>query len=69
MARGSKVVDFQQFRASRQEAEVKRLPLFDGPEPVRPAAGAAAERHLSAREVTHRERMLRHLRVSAIGDR
>jgi hypothetical protein len=65
MARDSKVVDFQRFRASQQR-DAKRLPLFDGLEPLQPPPAA---RDLTDREVTHRERMLTHLKTSAIGDR
>ena len=53
MAERSKVVSFERFRKARERA---RLPLFDDtlatPEPLR---------SLTEREVTHRERMLRHL--------
>lgn len=66
MARNANVVDFEQFRASRRR-DTKRLPLFDGLEPVQ-ASPEPVARNLSDREVTHRERMLRHLKASAIGD-
>jgi hypothetical protein len=59
MAKRSNVVDFERFRRSREQA---RLPLFDD-------ALRALEppRSLTEREVTHRERMLKHLQED--GDR
>jgi hypothetical protein len=57
MASRSKVVDFQQFRATRER---RRLPLLDGLEP--PLRELEPEsRPLNSRDVAHRERMLEHL--------
>ncbi len=59
MASRTKVVDFEQFRTRRDRA---RLPLFDGV-PLRTLS--PARRNLASREVTHRQRMLAHLKASA----
>jgi hypothetical protein len=53
MAERSKVVSIEQFRKSRERS---RLPLFD-----ETLSALEPPRSLSEREVTHRERMLRHL--------
>ena len=52
MAERSKVVSFERFRKARERA---RLPLFDDTPTLEPP------RSLTDREVTHRERMLKHL--------
>ena len=54
MAERSKVVSFERFRKARERA---RLPLFDDTLPT-----LEPPRSLTEREVTHRERMLKHLR-------
>jgi len=61
MAERSKVVDFQRFREAREQA---RLPLFDdAPPAVQSLVAIPSPRALTAEEVAHRERMLRHLRL------
>lgn len=64
MAKGTSVVNFEQFRARRER---RRLPLFDGVRPSEaptPPALFPAPRQLDQREVDHRQRMLAHLRAS-----
>ncbi len=60
-----KIVDLRAYRADQSR---RRLPLFDPPEADPPPPGTRATLRfepavtpLSARQVTHRARMLRHL--------
>lgn len=53
MAKRSNVVSFERFRKVRERA---RLPLFDDT-----LRALEPSRSLSDREVSHRERMLRHM--------
>jgi hypothetical protein len=53
MAERSNVVSFERFRSAREQA---RLPLFDDT-----LRTLEPPRSLTDREVSHRERMLRHL--------
>jgi len=54
MAKRSNVVSFERFRKARERA---RLPLFDDT-----LRTLEPSRSLSDREVSHRERMLKHMR-------
>ena len=64
MAERSNVVNFERFRKAREQA---RLPLFDDT-----LRSLEPPRSLTEREVSHRERMLKHLgedRDQALGNR
>jgi hypothetical protein len=55
------VVDFGRYRAAREQA---RLPLFDEDRPEPSRLALVDRRELSAQQIAHRGRMLRHLEVA-----
>ena len=61
-----RVVDLLRYRNARR---TNPLPLFDPPHDPPPQVTIAPFRLLSAREVTHRARMLSHLRAVPAGRR